>query len=263
METELLLSKRNPILWHLKSAYIPGWLEDRQSVAAQIIVYKKKERRLRKEKLIWTVNETYFILFKYADWFMLKKKNRSGFREGAPTGRETAVWMWNPSSRGKKPNIAMPNIFIMVTASVWSYCQPHRRDAEQGPLSFPSSGESGTMAVFQTCSELIYSFPLLFFLNLKLQRLLKYNKMHRRATRVTNSTHRCTRNQCTLVKVPSQSADLSPAKWRAPSCEVDSFALVTWQTDSRVVSPRSYLLVFMPLSNRFPPLQAGQAIWFL
>lgn len=67
METELLLSKRNPILWHLKSAYIPGWPEDRQSVAAQIIVSKKKERRLRKEKLIWTVNETYFILFKYAD----------------------------------------------------------------------------------------------------------------------------------------------------------------------------------------------------
>lgn len=75
MKTELLLIKRNPILWRLKSAYIPGWPEDRQSVAAQIIVSKKKERRLRKEKLIWTVNETYFILFKYADWFMLKKKS--------------------------------------------------------------------------------------------------------------------------------------------------------------------------------------------
>lgn len=101
-------------------------------------------------------------------------------------------------------------------------------DAEQGPLSIPSSGELGTTAVFQTCSELIYSFPLLFFLTLKLQRLLKYNKMHRRATHMTNSTYRCTHNRCTLVKASSQSADISPVKWRVPSCELDSFALVTW-----------------------------------
>lgn len=108
-------------------------------------------------------------------------------------------------------------------------------DAEQGPLSIPSSGELGAMALFQTCSVLIYSFPLLFFLTLKLQRLLKYNKVYRRATRMTNSAYSCPHNQCTLVKAPPHSADLSPAKWRAPSCELDSFALVTWQTDSRVV----------------------------
>lgn len=52
---------------------------------------------------------------------------------------------------------------------------------------------------------------------------------------MTNSIHRYTRNQCTLVKAPLQSADLSPAKWRAPSRELNSFALGTWQTDSRVV----------------------------
>lgn len=64
------LAKEILILRCLKGAHIPGWPEDRQSVAAQIIVTKKKERRLRKDKLIWTVCEIYFVLFKYVDGFM-------------------------------------------------------------------------------------------------------------------------------------------------------------------------------------------------
>lgn len=191
------------------------------------------------------------------------KKNRSGFREGAPTGRETAVWMWNPSSRGKKPTTAMPNIFIM-SQPVFGVIANHT----EGTLSrdlwvFPVLVSRGLWLYSKHAQSWFIACLCYIFLNLKLQRLLKYNKTHRRATRMTNSTHRCTRNQCTLVKTPSQSADLSPAKWRAPSCEVDSFALVTWQTDSRVAPPWSYLPVFMPLNNRFPPVQAGQAIWFL
>lgn len=87
------LAKEILILRRLKSAHIPGWPEDRQSVAAQIIVTKKKERRLRKDELIWTVREIYFILFKYVDGFMFKKKIDLASGKVPPTGRETAVRM--------------------------------------------------------------------------------------------------------------------------------------------------------------------------
>lgn len=211
----------------MKGAHIPGWPEDRQSVAAQITVSKKKEGRLRKDKLIWTVRETYFILFKYVDGFMFKKKIDLASGKVPPREEKQQCKCEIHLPEGKSQPLWCQTSSSWFTASVCS-ANHTDGDAEQGPLSIPSSGELGTTAVFQTCSELIYSFPLLFFLTLKLQRLLKYNKMHRRATHMTNSTYRCTHNRCTLVKVPSQSADISPVKWRVPSCELDSFALETW-----------------------------------
>lgn len=93
------------------------------------------------------------------------------------------------------------------------------------------------------------AFLCYFFLTLKLQRLLKYNKMHGRATRMTNSTYRCTHNRCTLVKAPSQSADISPVKWRVPSCELDAFCSSNMADRLQSGPPRSYLPVFMPLNT--------------
>lgn len=74
----------------MKGAHIPGWPEDRQSVAAQITVSKKKEGRLRKDKLIWTLRETYFILFKYFDGFMLKKKKSIWLPGRCPHGKRNS-----------------------------------------------------------------------------------------------------------------------------------------------------------------------------
>lgn len=97
-------------------------------------------------------------------------------------------------------------------------------------MNIPSTGELGIMAIFQTCSELIYSLPMLF-LTLELRRPMKFNKMHRRGTHRTNSTSRCTCHQYALVKAPPQLASLLSAKWRAQPSEVGSSALTTAVAD--------------------------------